>query len=125
MMNPPAVREWANQVVEEKEIERYLERGRDFIDEDRITRLIRDSRNPAPRRVREILARSLALERLDPADTAALIEGFAFGTTMKGGFAPDQYVIFSLLLLVIVSLVSLYPASFAARMEPVEALHSF
>ncbi len=60
-----------------------------------------------------------------PADTAALVEGFAFGTTMKGGFAPDQYVIFSLLLLAVVSLVSLYPASFAARMEPVEALHSF
>lgn len=60
-----------------------------------------------------------------PAETAALIEGFAFGTTIKGGFAPDQYVIFSLLLLVIVSLVSLYPASFAAKMEPVEALHSF
>jgi ABC-type lipoprotein release transport system permease subunit len=59
-----------------------------------------------------------------PADTAALIEGFAFGTTMYGAFAPAQYVIFSLLLLVIVSLVSLYPASFAAKMEPVEALHS-
>jgi ABC-type lipoprotein release transport system permease subunit len=60
-----------------------------------------------------------------PAETASLVEGFAFGTTLKGGFAPDQYVIFSLLLLVVVSLVSLYPASFAARMEPVEALHSF
>ena len=59
-----------------------------------------------------------------PADTAALIEGFAFRTTMYGAFAPAQYVIFSLLLLVIVSLVSLYPASFAAKMEPVEALHS-
>jgi ABC-type lipoprotein release transport system permease subunit len=59
-----------------------------------------------------------------PADTAALVKGFAFRTTMYGGFAPDQYVIFSLLLLVVVSLVSLYPASFAAKMEPVEALHS-
>ena len=59
-----------------------------------------------------------------PAETASLIEGFAFGTTLKGGFAPDQFAILSLLLLVIVSLVSLYPASFAAEMEPVEALHS-
>ena len=59
-----------------------------------------------------------------PAETASLIEGFAFGTTLKGGFAPDQFAILSLLLLVIVSLVSLYPASFAAKMEPVEALHS-
>jgi ABC-type lipoprotein release transport system permease subunit len=59
-----------------------------------------------------------------PADTAALIEGFAFKTTMYGAFAPAQYVILSLLLLVVVSLVSLYPAWYAAKMEPVEALHS-
>lgn len=59
-----------------------------------------------------------------PADTASLVEGFAFGTTIKGGFAPGQFAILSLMLLVIVSLVSLYPASLAAKMEPVEALHS-
>jgi len=43
---------------------------------------------------------------------------------MYGGFALDQFAILSLLLLVIVALVSLYPAWYAARMEPVEALHS-
>jgi ABC-type lipoprotein release transport system permease subunit len=59
-----------------------------------------------------------------PAETVSLVEGFAFGTTMYGGFAPDQFVILSLMLLVIVALVSLYPAWYAARMEPVEALHS-
>jgi ABC-type lipoprotein release transport system permease subunit len=59
-----------------------------------------------------------------PAETAALVEGIAIGTTIKGGFAPVQFAIFSLLLLVIVTLVSLYPASYAARMEPVEALHA-
>jgi ABC-type lipoprotein release transport system permease subunit len=59
-----------------------------------------------------------------PADTATLVEGLAFGTTIKGGFAPVQFAILSLLLLAIVSLVSLYPASLAAKMEPVEALHS-
>ncbi|MCB8983215.1 MAG: ABC transporter permease [Ardenticatenaceae bacterium] len=58
-----------------------------------------------------------------PAETAAMVEGFTMGTTIKGGFAPVQFVVLSLLLLVIVSLVSLYPASYAARMEPVEALH--
>lgn len=57
-----------------------------------------------------------------PAETVALVEGFAFGTTMYGGFAPDQFVILSLLLLGIVALVSLYPAWYAARMEPVDAL---
>lgn len=59
-----------------------------------------------------------------PADTASLVEGFAFGTTIKGDFAPVQYTILSFMLLVIVSLVSLYPASLAAKMEPVEALHA-
>jgi len=59
-----------------------------------------------------------------PAETVSLIEGFAFGTTMYGGFAPDQFALLSLMLLAIVALVSLYPAWYAARMEPVEALHS-
>ena len=59
-----------------------------------------------------------------PAETASLVEGMAFGTTMKGGFAPEQYALLSLMLLVIVSLVSLYPAVLAARMEPVDALHA-
>ncbi len=59
-----------------------------------------------------------------PAETASMVEGFAFGTTLKGGFAPEQFVILSIALLVVVSLVSLYPAWYAARLEPVEALHS-
>ena len=59
-----------------------------------------------------------------PAETVSLVEGFAFGTTMYGGFAFDQFAILSLLLLAIVALVSLYPAWYAARMEPVEALHA-
>lgn len=59
-----------------------------------------------------------------PAETASMVEGFAFGTTLKGGYVPEQFVVLSLMLLAIVSLVSLYPAWFASRMEPVEALHS-
>ena len=59
-----------------------------------------------------------------PVETASMIEGMAIGTTMKGGYAPEQFVILSLLLLAVVALVSLYPAWYAARLEPVEALHS-
>ncbi len=59
-----------------------------------------------------------------PAETTELVEGMAFGTTIYGGFAPGQFAILTLMLLAIVSLVSLYPAIYAARMEPVEALHS-
>lgn len=59
-----------------------------------------------------------------PEETVTLVEGFAFGTTLKGGFAPQQFIVLSILLLIVVSVVTLYPAWFAARMEPVEALHS-
>lgn len=59
-----------------------------------------------------------------PVETATLVEGMAFGTTLKGGYAPDQFFLLALLLLAVVSLVSLYPAWYAARLEPVEALHT-
>lgn len=59
-----------------------------------------------------------------PEETVTLVEGFAFGTTLKGGFAPQQFIVLSILLLIVVSVVTLYPAWFASRMEPVEALHS-
>lgn len=53
-----------------------------------------------------------------------MVVDFVSRSTMYGGFALDQFAILSLMLLVIVALVSLYPAWYAARMEPVEALHS-
>ncbi|MCP4428213.1 MAG: ABC transporter permease [Chloroflexi bacterium] len=59
-----------------------------------------------------------------PAETASLVEGFAFGTTIKGGFALGEFALLSFMLLVIVILVSLYPAWHAAKMEPVEALQA-
>ncbi len=59
-----------------------------------------------------------------PAETTELVDGLAFGTTIYGGFAPGQFALLAVMLLAIVSLVSLYPAIYAARMEPVEALHS-
>ncbi len=59
-----------------------------------------------------------------PAETIAMVEGFTLGTTIYGGFAFDDFIILTIMLLVIVSLVSLYPAWYAARMEPVEALHA-
>ena len=59
-----------------------------------------------------------------PAETVAMVEGFTMGTTIYGGFAFGDFISLSFMLLVIVSLVSLYPAWFAAKMEPVEALHS-
>ena len=59
-----------------------------------------------------------------PAQTAAMVQGMALGTRMYSGFAWDQFAVLALLLLVIVSLVSLYPARLASRMEPVDALRT-
>jgi len=72
-MGEIAVQEWADHVVKDDEIERYLEDGKDFIADDKIDSLLRENRPPEPQRVRDILARSLALERLDPVETAALL----------------------------------------------------
>ncbi|MFT5194057.1 MAG: ABC-type lipoprotein release transport system permease subunit [Cellvibrionaceae bacterium] len=58
-----------------------------------------------------------------PAETVSMVDGFAFGTTIKGGFAPREFALLSFILLIIVAVVSLYPAWFAAKMEPVDALH--
>lgn len=57
-------------------------------------------------------------------EAMASVEGFAYGSRMYPEFAPGDAVILSLLMFVIVTLVSLYPAWFAARLEPVKALHT-
>ena len=72
-MGAIAIQEWADHVIKDNEIERYLEDGSDFIADDEIERLLRRNRAPEPQRVRDILARSLALQRLDPIETAALL----------------------------------------------------
>jgi ABC-type lipoprotein release transport system permease subunit len=53
-----------------------------------------------------------------------MMEGMAYGTTLYGGFVPEQFAVLALLLLVTVTLVSLYPAWLASRMEPVDALRT-
>lgn len=58
-------------------------------------------------------------------DTASMVEGMSFSSKMYPAYAPDQFLILSLLMLGIVILVSIYPAWYASRMEPVEALHAF
>ena len=57
-------------------------------------------------------------------DAMASIEGFAYGSRMYAEFAPGQAIILSLFMFIVVTLVSLYPAWYAARLEPVKALHS-
>lgn len=58
------------------------------------------------------------------ADAMASVEGMAFGNKMYPAFAPGEAITLSLLMFFIVSLVSLYPAWYASRMEPIKALHA-
>ncbi|HAA83671.1 MAG TPA: [FeFe] hydrogenase H-cluster radical SAM maturase HydG [Thermodesulfobacterium commune] len=63
----------ANRIIKENEIERYLEKGRDFINDEEIWEKLNKHVEPDPVRVREILAKSLAIETLEPDELAILI----------------------------------------------------
>jgi ABC-type lipoprotein release transport system permease subunit len=56
--------------------------------------------------------------------SASLAEGIAVGSTMYGHFVPGEVIALSVAMLVIILLVSLYPAWFAARLEPIKALRT-
>jgi ABC-type antimicrobial peptide transport system permease subunit len=55
---------------------------------------------------------------------ASAVEGMALGSKMYPMFAPGQAIALALFMFVVVTLVSLYPAWFAAKLEPVKALHA-
>jgi ABC-type lipoprotein release transport system permease subunit len=56
-------------------------------------------------------------------DVASMVEGFAYPSVFYAKFAPADFFSLSLAMLIIVLLAALYPARFAARLEPVDALH--
>jgi len=57
-------------------------------------------------------------------DVASMVQGFAYPSTFYAKIAPIDFLALSLAMLGIVLLASLYPARYAARLEPVEALHA-
>ena len=66
-------RAWVKNRIKPEQIEKYLDHGRCFIDAGAIEKALASNTNPEPQRVREILAKSLAIETLSPDETACLI----------------------------------------------------
>ena len=63
-----------DRIMHPGEVERYLDSaGNDFIDDELIERQIAENRNPDPQRIRDILQKSRAIQTLEPAETAALL----------------------------------------------------
>jgi len=67
------LRDWIRDRIKPDQITKYLDNGRCFIDAGAIERALEANRNPDPKRVRDILQKSLAIETLSPDETACLI----------------------------------------------------
>lgn len=72
-MGAIACERWIDTVIKEDEVAPYLDDGKDFIDDEAIERLLRSNRNPEPQQIRDIIDRALSLQRLDPHETATLL----------------------------------------------------
>ena len=68
-----SVKEWVHNVIQPREIEKYLIDGEDFINEKMIQIRLEQGRNPDPQYIRDILQKSMDIERLEPEETAALL----------------------------------------------------
>jgi len=65
--------QWAEQVVKQEEIDKYLINGKSFIDEDKIWGKLKQNNNPDKQFIRDIIKKSLSIQRLEPDETAALL----------------------------------------------------
>ncbi|WIF95076.1 [FeFe] hydrogenase H-cluster radical SAM maturase HydG [Caminicella sporogenes] len=65
--------EWAAKVIKQEEIDKYLVNGRDFIDEEVIYNKLYSNRKPDKQFIRDIIQKSLSITRLEPDETAALL----------------------------------------------------
>lgn len=72
-METASVEEWINQVIKPEQVEKYLNKGKDFVDEGFIIQTLLANQQPDKARIREIIAKSKELVRLDPNETAALL----------------------------------------------------
>jgi 2-iminoacetate synthase len=72
-MSHQNVKNWISQVIKQEEIDKYLINGKDFIDEDFIRQNLSKNKNPDKQLIKDILNKSLDIKRLEPEETAALL----------------------------------------------------
>ncbi len=72
-MNAVSVQDWVNGVVKPEQIDKYLIDGKDFINEFFIQETLMKKRGPSNSELRDIIAKSLDLQRLEPHETAILL----------------------------------------------------
>ena len=65
--------DWVRDMIKEDEITRFMDNGSDFINEEDIEKLLGENKRVEPRRVRDIIQKSLSIERLEPEETAVLL----------------------------------------------------
>ncbi len=64
---------WIEERIKPEQITKYLDDGRCFIDACEIERALKSNASSDPKRVRDILQKSLAVETLSPGETACLL----------------------------------------------------
>lgn len=68
-----AIDSWMKNVIKEDEISRFMHNGDDFINDEEIERLLEENKNPSKSKVRDIIQKSLSIQRLEPDETATLL----------------------------------------------------
>lgn len=64
---------WVDGVIKEDEINRYMEGGRDFINDEAIETLLKENKKPDSKQIRDIIDKSLSIQRLEPEETVTLL----------------------------------------------------
>lgn len=72
-MNNVSPAGWANRVIRQEQIDKYLINGKDFINEDEIFGQLVNNCLPEKNEIRDIMQKSLDIERLEPNEVAALL----------------------------------------------------
>lgn len=72
-MEAVSVKKWMDNVIKPEEVEKFRKNGKDFINETSIQEKLMANKQPEKQRIREIIAKALELNRLNPDETAALL----------------------------------------------------